>query len=44
MPVASNGQMTAVMSTIDTPKMVALLGLAAVVLLVLISHGFRPVS
>jgi len=44
MPIPSNGSMSAAMATIDTPKMVAILGIAALALLVLIAHGFRPVS
>jgi hypothetical protein len=44
MPIPSNGSMSAAIATIDTPKMVAILGLLALGLLVLIAHGFRPVS
>lgn len=44
MPIPSNGSMSAAMATLDTPKMVALIGLAALALLILIAHGFRPVS
>lgn len=43
MPIASNGKMTAAMSTLDTPKIVALIAIAALALLVLIGHGYRPV-
>jgi hypothetical protein len=43
MPVASNGQMNAAIATLDTPKVVALIGVAALGLLVLIAHGYRPV-
>jgi hypothetical protein len=43
MPTVANGQMSAAMATLDTPKTVALIGLAALALLVLIAHGYRPV-
>lgn len=42
MPTASNGQMQAALSTLDTPKLVALIGLGSLALLFLIGHGFRP--